>query len=205
MARGGEIGVPQCALRRGIYRSADTADLTPALDRIVRHCLEKQPAERFQTARDVAFALETLSGSGSVVSAMAGVQATLPAPRRRASLVTGMGLGLALAALMASAVVVTVPVTIGRRPVYAAIDPPHGRFHLQASPALSPDGRLVAFWAPDAVEDGLGAIPNLNLGHSLKTRLNNTAGRVEALFSWRKECRTAPFPDGHPQQSVGHS
>jgi len=40
------------------------ADLSPALDRIVRHCLEKNPNERFQTARDVAFALGGLSGSG---------------------------------------------------------------------------------------------------------------------------------------------
>ena len=38
-------------------------DLPPALERIVRHCLERNPAERFQSARDVAFALETLSGS----------------------------------------------------------------------------------------------------------------------------------------------
>ena len=40
------------------------ADLSPDLDRIVRHCLEKNPNERFQTARDVAFALGGLSGSG---------------------------------------------------------------------------------------------------------------------------------------------
>jgi Tol biopolymer transport system component len=40
------------------------ADLSPALDRIVRHCLEKNPNERFQTARDVAFALGGLPGSG---------------------------------------------------------------------------------------------------------------------------------------------
>jgi len=38
-------------------------DISPTLDRIVRHCLEKNPTERFQTARDVAFALEALSGS----------------------------------------------------------------------------------------------------------------------------------------------
>ncbi len=36
----------------------------PALERVVRHCLEKSPAERFQSARDIAFALgEASSGS----------------------------------------------------------------------------------------------------------------------------------------------
>ena len=35
--------------------------LPPALDRMVRHCLEKNPEERFQSARDLTFALESLS------------------------------------------------------------------------------------------------------------------------------------------------
>jgi Tol biopolymer transport system component len=43
--------------------STARADVSPALERIVRHCLEKNPAERFQTARDVAFALEAFSGT----------------------------------------------------------------------------------------------------------------------------------------------
>jgi eukaryotic-like serine/threonine-protein kinase len=34
-----------------------------ALEHIVRHCLEKKPGERFHSARDVAFALQALSGS----------------------------------------------------------------------------------------------------------------------------------------------
>lgn len=41
----------------------------PALDRIVRHCLEKAPEQRFQSARDLAFDLESatsLTGSGSL-------------------------------------------------------------------------------------------------------------------------------------------
>ncbi len=48
----------------------DPAELTnserpvsPALDRIARRCLEKSPEERFQSAKDIAFSLEALSGS----------------------------------------------------------------------------------------------------------------------------------------------
>ncbi len=63
-------------------------EISPALERIVRHCLEKNPAERFQTARDVAFALDGLSGSSA--TAAAAMSGSLPAvpgvsPRRRTS------------------------------------------------------------------------------------------------------------------------
>jgi Tol biopolymer transport system component len=37
--------------------------LSPSLNRIVRHCLEKDPLLRFQTARDLAFHLESVGGS----------------------------------------------------------------------------------------------------------------------------------------------
>ena len=36
-------------------------DLPPAYEQVVRHCLEKNPDDRFQSARDLAFALSTLS------------------------------------------------------------------------------------------------------------------------------------------------
>ena len=39
--------------------------ISPALDRIVRHCLEKNPDQRFQSARDLAFDLESLSPNSS--------------------------------------------------------------------------------------------------------------------------------------------
>ena len=40
------------------------AKIPAALARLVEHCLEKSPAARYQSARDVAFALEALAGSG---------------------------------------------------------------------------------------------------------------------------------------------
>ena len=46
--------------------------IPPALDRIVHHCLEKAPEQRFQSARDMAFDLEsvtTLTASGGLSAA----------------------------------------------------------------------------------------------------------------------------------------
>ncbi len=73
------------------------AEISPALDRIVRHCLEKNPAERFQSARDVAFALGALSGSN--VSGPSGIVTAGPTrPDKRGRLRMFFGLWAALAA-----------------------------------------------------------------------------------------------------------
>ncbi len=57
--------------------SATNKSVQPGLERVVRHCLEKNPEERFYSARDLAFDLEALSGE-SVPGARA---ATVTAPR----------------------------------------------------------------------------------------------------------------------------
>ena len=57
--------------------------ISPALERIVHHCLEKNPAERFQSARDLGFDLEAMGGTdtGSGASQAGGTE-------------SGAGLGL---------------------------------------------------------------------------------------------------------------
>src|SRR5437867_11304268 len=48
--------------------------VSPALERVVHHCLEKNPDERFHSARDLAFAIESLSGTAT----SSGQPATMP-------------------------------------------------------------------------------------------------------------------------------
>ncbi|HUR80570.1 MAG TPA: protein kinase [Thermoanaerobaculia bacterium] len=38
-------------------------NVTPGLDRVIRHCMEKSPDQRFQSARDLAFQLDMLSSA----------------------------------------------------------------------------------------------------------------------------------------------
>jgi eukaryotic-like serine/threonine-protein kinase len=59
----------------------------PALDRIVRRCLEKNPEQRFQSAKDLAFGLEALSqiSSSANTAAQAAIVAAKPRPRAQAA------------------------------------------------------------------------------------------------------------------------
>lgn len=72
-------------------------NVSPALERIVQHCLEKNPESRFHSASDIAFDLEHLSGvSGSTARlAAAGTSTGAPLPRRRLLIALAAGLALA--------------------------------------------------------------------------------------------------------------
>lgn len=48
-------------------------NVTPGLDRVVHHCLEKNPAQRFQSASDIAFDLEMLSSQSGTSSRLRAV------------------------------------------------------------------------------------------------------------------------------------
>jgi len=75
---------------------APPESIAPGLVKVVAHCLEKRPEERFQAAPDLAFALEALSSGGSG-SGIAASVAPVPRARGRSALVGAAALGLLLA------------------------------------------------------------------------------------------------------------
>jgi eukaryotic-like serine/threonine-protein kinase len=89
-------------LKEDVPELTETArNVPPALERIVRHCLEKNPAQRFHSAGDLAFDLESLTEiSGTPKSGtQAVVETSSPAGRKLAVAASGF----ALAALMLAA------------------------------------------------------------------------------------------------------
>jgi eukaryotic-like serine/threonine-protein kinase len=59
-----------------------TAATPPGLQRVVHRCLEKNPEQRFQSASDMAFALEALSDTGMTPSTGSHAHLSEPASRR---------------------------------------------------------------------------------------------------------------------------
>ena len=123
--------------------------IPPALSRIVGRCLEKNPSVRFQSARDLAFALEALStqsGSGAT-EARSGPAASVavPAAPRRAAIIPW---SVAAVALLAAAVIAVVHFRETAAAVRSArfeIAPPGATSAEMLS--LSQDGRQLAFVA----------------------------------------------------------
>jgi eukaryotic-like serine/threonine-protein kinase len=90
--------------RRSRPSSETNRNIPPGLERIVRHCLEKNPEERFHSAHDLAFDLQALSSETSGAArpaAAAGI-----APRRKVPLLwvgAALAIGLVLGGLAATA------------------------------------------------------------------------------------------------------
>src|SRR5450756_860769 len=122
--------------------SVTNQSISPGLERIVRHSIEKNPEQRFHSAHDLAFDLEALSGtSGTSASAMA-VAMGRPAPRIGRLWLAGLAAAALAAGLFAGRVIwkgspVAPPLfkrlTYGRGPVWSA------RF--------APDGQMIVYAA----------------------------------------------------------
>jgi len=129
-------------------------NISPALERLVNHCLEKNPEERFHSARDLGFALEALSGSTASAQTV-----TLPAHAPR-WIKTRELIAWASAALFVLTTVALSVLYLRRTPVEVhavrsfILPPEKSSFDLGgrsgATFTVSPDGRRLAFVAPTA-------------------------------------------------------
>ena len=138
--------------------------VSSTLERIVRRCLEKSPDQRFQSARDLSFALSALSGTETSGFARAG------AASRRTPLRLWLSVALALVAVAA------LTWFVARRPVAAtrmqfAIPVPEEMSvsHM----ALSRDGSMLAFVSPEE-NSGLPMLYVQRIGSSSVTPLPGT-------------------------------
>jgi hypothetical protein len=119
-------------------------NVPPGLQRVVHRCLEKNPERRFQSASDLAFALEALSDSG--ISSSAAVQG--PEKRRqRKALVWWISLAAVVAASIATYYFAADrgPAPFAHYSLQRVIDSKHVR-----SLAISPDGIYLAAVLVDA-------------------------------------------------------
>jgi hypothetical protein len=133
------------------------AGVPPAIERIVRRCLEKKPEARFRSAHDLAFALEAFSGTSPSTPNLAASASAGPATRR-----SSRPLALAVAALTAIALAAAAGVWYGRRGASSgtvrALEPPRFRqltfddVVIDAA-RFAPDGRTVVYGARRDIGD----------------------------------------------------
>jgi serine/threonine protein kinase len=171
--------------------SDSNKNISPALERIVNHCLEKNPEGRFHSARDVAFALETLSGSSSNSTQTIAMPAVATQRWRRRELI--LATLATVAVLSAIGLAIALGFSSFRRPttdtriLRAFINPPEktgfGSF------ALSPDGLRLAFVALDVSGKSLLWVRQLD-----SFSAQPLAGTEEAAFPfWSPDNRFIGF------------
>jgi serine/threonine protein kinase len=117
----------------------------PALERLVKTCLAKDPADRFQTAHDVKLQLQWIAEGSSA----AGVAAPVAARRKnREKLAWALVPAAALAAVATTVLVLRLSSEPPRVIQSSLLPPEKATFAFEFGPmALSPDGRRVAFVA----------------------------------------------------------
>ena len=140
------LGLALAEMAAGKRLSSDHAPppgLPPALSRIVARCLAPDPEERWQAASDVKAALELIEAPVE--------GAHTPAARSRRWMIAGSAVAAAVLAALAAAGGYWLRPVPPERTLRFSILPPQGTTFLSVNqagpPALSPDGRTIAFVA----------------------------------------------------------
>jgi len=158
-----------------------TAMSPPALDHVVRRCLEKNPDDRWQSAHDVAVELQWIAEAGS----QAGIAAPISLRRRtRERWAWGVAAVLGLAAAGLGAGYLSRPIAPAVRALRASLMPPPDNALIpfdQLGLALSPDGRALAFVA--STDDGKRQIWLRDLAGMQAQPLPETIGAAYPFWS----------------------
>ncbi len=91
--------------------SATNKGVAPGLERVVRHCLEKSPEERFHSAHDLAFDLEAVSGLSSAPITASTARVSPVRPARVAGALLALAATLALGYVLGKSKGVAAPPT----------------------------------------------------------------------------------------------
>ncbi len=128
--------------------SVTNKTIAPGLERVVRHCLEKNPEERFHSASDLAFAIEALSGSTPTSSQIAAMPALGPRWIKGRELIAWIVAAVAVLGATLFLISYSRRAPVDARSVRFSIPTPEGSSF--NSFAISPDGRRLAFIATDS-------------------------------------------------------
>src|SRR6476646_7015063 len=166
--------------------------VSPALERIVNHCLEKNAEARFHSARDVAFALEALSGSAAVANETTTAQSFVPTGFR-----VRRWMPWALIAVLLLITGILVAWTYFRRDRIDAglieamrfVIPMPEKAQIFGPPTISPDGRYMVFRLN--TDDGKELLWLRALGSFEARPLMGTDGGLQPF--WSPDSRSIGF------------
>jgi serine/threonine protein kinase len=165
----------------------------PALERVVKRCLAKDPEDRWQTARDLMLELKWIAEAGVTISTTAagGETAGLKSiPRGRGrKLLYGALVVSFLAAAIVSAISYLRPARAPTRAIISEISPPENTQFEFSPPVFSPDGRTLAFPAVDG--SGKHMLWVRSLDSPLAKPLAGTEGGYQPF--WSPDSRSLGF------------
>lgn len=178
-------------LSKDPFERRDVSAAIPAnAEGLIRHCLEKQPEERFESSRDLAFQLHALASGSTTSSATPAIGA--PTQRSLWWLQAAGGLALLASGIVIGWMLRPEPANVSAQSVSFNVDPPPdaslgliGGTMIQASRppiAVSPDGTKIVFRA-NAHNTGAGKLYVRTLARADAQPIEGTDGARYPFWS----------------------